>query len=49
MEYADDLAFDEYMEDNDLDKNATYTYEDIKDAFLSGFNRGLESAKTFGF
>lgn len=47
MEYADELAFMEYAEDFELDKNRTYTYEDIKDAFLAGYNHGFGDTEKF--
>lgn len=40
MEYADEIAFNEYAEDFELDENKTYTFEELKDVFLAGYNRG---------
>ena len=42
MEFADDLALDLYLDENELDESMTFTLEDIKNAFLNGYGSGWE-------
>lgn len=50
MENADELAFDEYVDDFEIDKNKkTYTFEDIESAFLNGYNTGFVDGNRFKF
>lgn len=50
MEYADEFAFGEYVEDFKIDKNKkTYTYEDIEAAFLNGYNTGFADGNRYKF